>query len=244
MSKRRRLVLAGLAAVGALALSGQRHPAAALSQLVRPPCLHAPRRYLLGRSPNSLALLRGRRAGGGELMKRARIGTLTIGAVLCAMAVMATSAMAQTANRTPRITTAAVTPAAGYGAPLTVAFSATATDADGDALTYSWNFGDGGTSTSQNPTHTYQQLGFYNATLTVTDGKGGPRRGPSRSTCSRPSATRTPGSGSWCSRDGRLPPLLDRRGRDRHPQARGREQLPGRRLGGVLAVHGREPRAL
>jgi type 1 glutamine amidotransferase len=106
-------------------------------------------------------------------MKRTRIGTLTIGAVLCAMAVMATSAMAQTANRAPRITTAAVTPAAGYGAPLTVAFSATATDADGDALTYSWNFGDGGTSTSQNPTHTYQQLGFYNATLTVTDGKGG-----------------------------------------------------------------------
>ena len=106
-------------------------------------------------------------------MKRARIGTLTIGAVLCAMAVMAASAMAQTANRTPRITTAAVTPAAGYGAPLTVAFSATATDADGDALTYSWNFGDGGTSTSQNPTHVYQQLGFYNATLTVSDGKGG-----------------------------------------------------------------------
>jgi type 1 glutamine amidotransferase len=106
-------------------------------------------------------------------MKRARIGALTTAAVACAMAVMATSAMAQTANFTPRITSAVATPAAGYGAPLTVAFSATATDRDGDALTYSWDFGDGGTSTSQNPTHTYQQLGYYDATLTVSDGKGG-----------------------------------------------------------------------
>jgi type 1 glutamine amidotransferase len=96
-----------------------------------------------------------------------------LGAVVCAMALMASSAMAQTANRAPRITSAAATPAAGYGAPLTVSFAAVATDADGDALTYSWNFGDGSTSTSQNPTHTYQQLGYYNPTLTVTDGKGG-----------------------------------------------------------------------
>ena len=62
-------------------------------------------------------------------MTRARIGALATTAVVCAMAVMATSALAQTANRAPRITTAAATPAAGYGAPLTVAFSAAATDA-------------------------------------------------------------------------------------------------------------------
>src|SRR5215210_22045 len=98
---------------------------------------------------------------------------LTVGALVCALALMTTSAMAQTANRAPRITTAAATPTAGYGTPLAVAFSAAAADADGDALTYSWNFGDGGTSTSQNPTHSYQRLGFYDATLTVTDGKGG-----------------------------------------------------------------------
>ena len=89
------------------------------------------------------------------------------------MALMATSAMAQTTNRAPRITTAAATPSAGYGAPLTVAFSAAATDADGDTLTFSWSFGDGSTSSSQNPTHSYQQLGFYDATVTVSDGKGG-----------------------------------------------------------------------
>jgi PKD repeat protein len=34
---------------------------------------------------------------------------------------------------------------------------------------YSWNFGDGGSSTSQNPSHTFTQGGNYNVVLTVTD---------------------------------------------------------------------------
>ena len=106
-------------------------------------------------------------------MKRARSGALMLGAVMCVMALMASTAMAQTTNRAPRITSAVATPAAGYGTPLTVSFSAVATDADGDALTYAWSFGDGTTSTLQNPAHTYQQLGYYDATLTVSDGKGG-----------------------------------------------------------------------
>jgi len=36
-------------------------------------------------------------------------------------------------------------------------------------FTYGWVFGDGGTSTSQNPAHTYATAGHYTATLTVTD---------------------------------------------------------------------------
>jgi PKD repeat protein len=34
---------------------------------------------------------------------------------------------------------------------------------------FSWTFGDGGSSTSQNPSHTYSSAGDFTATLTVTD---------------------------------------------------------------------------
>jgi PKD repeat protein len=53
-----------------------------------------------------------------------------------------------------------------------VVFSASGSDPDGDALTYSWTFGDGGTSTEQNPTHAYAAVGVYTATVTVTDPAG------------------------------------------------------------------------
>lgn len=59
-------------------------------------------------------------------------------------------------------------------APLTVAFDGrTSTDAEGDALTYSWEFGDGSAkSTAANPTHVYTRAGTYTAVVTVTDELG------------------------------------------------------------------------
>lgn len=36
-------------------------------------------------------------------------------------------------------------------------------------VSYLWNFGDGNTSTLENPVHTYTNSGNYNVTLTVTD---------------------------------------------------------------------------
>ncbi|MGP3637876.1 ThuA domain-containing protein [Streptomyces sp. 24-1644] len=58
-------------------------------------------------------------------------------------------------------------------APLRVAFSSAGTaDADGDALTYAWDFGDGGKSTSANPTYTYKKNGTYTATVTAKDPSG------------------------------------------------------------------------
>jgi len=58
-------------------------------------------------------------------------------------------------------------------APLKVRFSSSGTtDQDGDALTYSWDFGDGTTSTSANPTHKYKKNGTYTATVTVKDTTG------------------------------------------------------------------------
>lgn len=54
-------------------------------------------------------------------------------------------------------------------APLTVQFQNKST---GDITSYLWDFGDGQTSTSKNPSHTYQNAGAYTVKLTVT-GTGG-----------------------------------------------------------------------
>ena len=54
-------------------------------------------------------------------------------------------------------------------APLQVSFTAEASDADGDELAYSWDFGDGAASDQQNPTHIYEDPGSYLAELTVSD---------------------------------------------------------------------------
>ncbi|MFI2236305.1 PQQ-dependent sugar dehydrogenase [Streptomyces chrestomyceticus] len=57
-------------------------------------------------------------------------------------------------------------------APLRAKFTASATDADGDPLTYTWDFGDGTTSNQQNPSHTYRKNGTYTATVTAKDPGG------------------------------------------------------------------------
>src|SRR5207247_6148871 len=51
-------------------------------------------------------------------------------------------------------------------------FSTGSTDPDGTIASYNWDFGDGSTSTDENPSHPYTQVGDYTATLTVTDNSG------------------------------------------------------------------------
>ena len=62
-------------------------------------------------------------------------------------------------------------------APLEVHFTADATDPEGGALTYAWDFGVAGTntdtSTEQNPSYTYERSGTYTARVTVSDPDGG-----------------------------------------------------------------------
>jgi glucose/arabinose dehydrogenase len=53
--------------------------------------------------------------------------------------------------------------------PLTVHFTSSGShDPDGDPLSYNWEFGDGTTSTEENPTKTYTEKGVYTARLTVS----------------------------------------------------------------------------
>jgi glucose/arabinose dehydrogenase len=70
----------------------------------------------------------------------------------------------------PPVVQAVATPTQG-ATPLTVTFSsAGSSDPENQPLTYSWNFGDGQTSTLANPQHTYTTAGTYQARLTVSDG--------------------------------------------------------------------------
>ncbi len=46
------------------------------------------------------------------------------------------------------------------------------TDPDGDSLTYSWSFGDGGTASDPTAIHIYRQPGTFTVSLTVNDGFG------------------------------------------------------------------------
>ena len=56
-----------------------------------------------------------------------------------------------------------------------VAFGMSGSDIDGDALTYSWDLGDGTLGTGATPpaSHTYADNGSYNIMLAVADGRGG-----------------------------------------------------------------------
>jgi len=60
------------------------------------------------------------------------------------------------------------TPTSGT-APLTVQFTDSST---GSPTSWSWSFGDGGTSTLQNPSYTYTTNGTYAVTLTATNAAG------------------------------------------------------------------------
>jgi len=84
------------------------------------------------------------------------------------------------------------TPASG-APPLSVSFNAgSSSDSDGDALTYSWDFGDGSPAgTGASASHVYQAGGSFIAKLIVNDGRGG------TGAASRTIAVSTAGGGAF-----------------------------------------------
>jgi PKD repeat protein len=87
-----------------------------------------------------------------------------------------------TAQSSTTVTVKDVAPTVTIGGPYSgtsgsaIAFTASATDPSPQEVaagfTYAWKFGDGSTSTLQNPSHTYASSGTYTVTLTVTDEDG------------------------------------------------------------------------
>jgi subtilisin family serine protease len=55
---------------------------------------------------------------------------------------------------------------------LTCTFTDGSRDDDGQVVSWSWDFGDGGASTAQSPSHTYAGEGKYTVKLTITDDDG------------------------------------------------------------------------
>ena len=82
----------------------------------------------------------------------------------------AMSSVSVTASCPPLTGTVLATPA-GDTAPLTVSFEGTA-GGGCPPITYAWNFGDGTTSSEQNPSHVFEKDGIFAVSLTVTDSKG------------------------------------------------------------------------
>ncbi len=73
-------------------------------------------------------------------------------------------------NTPPQITSpaAASQGSATLGNPLN--FSAAATDANGDQLSYLWDFGDGSQGTGATTSHVYSTAGIFTVTVTISDG--------------------------------------------------------------------------
>jgi hypothetical protein len=78
---------------------------------------------------------------------------------------------------------------------LTASFTDTSGDSDGSVVSWSWNFGDGATSTTRNPSHAYATGGTYTVTLTVADDDGATSTATGSVTVAAPSGISLTASG-------------------------------------------------
>jgi PKD repeat protein len=87
--------------------------------------------------------------------------------VTCQFKIPYISTFSVTGGTTPPTADFVGSPTSGQ-VPLTVQF----TDLSTNATAWSWDFGDGATSTQQNPSHTYTYIGSYTVSLTVSNAYG------------------------------------------------------------------------
>jgi hypothetical protein len=115
----------------------------------------------------------GAAAGGGGGLSGTTIGIF--GGVLGAGAIAAATQLgggepAPAPNQPPTLAAVQRSPAIGLQSATSIAFTAQTSDPNGDALTFQWAFGDGGTSTAAAPSYVYNTSGTFTVRLTVSDG--------------------------------------------------------------------------
>lgn len=84
-----------------------------------------------------------------------------------------TSPVAQATVNTPPTASFTITPQVPAVDQEALFDASSSTDSDGTVLSYSWDFGDGQTSSGPTARHTYASAGPYTVVLTVTDNLGG-----------------------------------------------------------------------
>ncbi len=113
-----------------------------------------------------------------EVIQKKRIGRrfLIIGGLAAGAGVGVAAAVRGEelpSNRDPSAVGFIVTPAGSVVGITAVTFVGVAADADGDAVSFSWDLGDGTRTSGPSVTHVYTSPGDYQVTLTATDGRGG-----------------------------------------------------------------------
>ena len=97
---------------------------------------------------------------------------LAVVMLIVVLVVAALAILARRPNRAPVVSQATVNLSSPQ-VDQVLTFTARAMDPDGDALDYSWDFGDGSRGTGSQATHSYGLPGKFVALVVVRDGKGG-----------------------------------------------------------------------
>src|SRR5438132_14392791 len=111
---------------------------------------------------------------GPEAPKRWPWGRITAVAVVALVTITALAIAVRQPNRPPSITDVSVSDDIDIAgaSPTKLLFTAHATDRDGDALSYSWQSGDGGTGSATRESHAYGRPGCYHPALPGGHGQG------------------------------------------------------------------------